>query len=224
MIRVLVVEDDPVAAVAHERYVGRLDGFDCVGRAASCAQAQRRLVRDRDIDLVLLDMRLPDGDGLDLLGRIRAVGVACAVMPVTSVRDADSVRRALAHGVTHYLLKPFTWDTFQARMLAYAAYREQSERDGQLEQVEVDRLMGLMHAGGRDRLPKGLDAVTLETVTAHSRGRSSGWSAQEVSRSTGLSRVTVRRYLEHLVDTGRMTRHQRYGGAGRPEVEYRWQL
>jgi len=37
----------------------------------------------------------------------------------------------------------------------------------------------------------------------------------------GASRVTVRRYLEHLADTGRAERHPRYGGSGRPEVEYR---
>jgi len=47
-------------------------------------------------------------------------------------------------------------------------------------------------------------------------------SASEVAAIVGASRVTVRRYLEHLADTGSLERRQRYGGGGRPEVEYRW--
>jgi len=54
------------------------------------------------------------------------------------------------------------------------------------------------------------------------RLRSAPSSATEVADATGTSRVTARRYLEHLADTGVVARHSRYGGGGRPEVEYRW--
>jgi len=47
-------------------------------------------------------------------------------------------------------------------------------------------------------------------------------SASEVAEVVGASRVTVRRYLEHLADGGSVDRSPRYGGSGRPEVEYRW--
>jgi response regulator of citrate/malate metabolism len=47
-------------------------------------------------------------------------------------------------------------------------------------------------------------------------------SATEVAEATGSSRVTARRYLEHLADEGSVVRAPRYGGSGRPEVEYRW--
>ncbi len=49
-----------------------------------------------------------------------------------------------------------------------------------------------------------------------------GMSASEVAEVVGASRVTVRRYLEHLSEVGSVDRSPRYGGSGRPEMEYRW--
>ena len=54
------------------------------------------------------------------------------------------------------------------------------------------------------------------------RDAGAGLSASEVAGAVGASRVTVRRYLEHLADSGVVVRRPRYGGGGRPEVEYRW--
>ena len=47
-------------------------------------------------------------------------------------------------------------------------------------------------------------------------------TASQVAAVIGASRVTARRYLEHLADSGSAGRESRYGGTGRPEVEYRW--
>ena len=71
-------------------------------------------------------------------------------------------------------------------------------------------------------LPKGMSAESLREVTAVVRGAAAPMSAAEVAEAIGASRVTARRYLEHLADTGQAERAPRYGGGGRPEVEYRW--
>jgi response regulator of citrate/malate metabolism len=63
-----------------------------------------------------------------------------------------------------------------------------------------------------------LDAAA-EAVTAAGTGR----SAAEVAEVLRSSRITARRYLEYLAEVGLVTRHPRYGSAGRPELEYRWQ-
>jgi response regulator of citrate/malate metabolism len=73
VIRVLVVEDEPVAAEAHRAYVDRTPGFTTAGVAGTGAAALDALAR-RPVDLVLLDMNLPDGHGIDLCRRIRGVG------------------------------------------------------------------------------------------------------------------------------------------------------
>ena len=223
-VRVLVVEDEEIAAQAHASYVRRIAGFELAGVARSGAEALRHLDRDPTVDLVLLDMHLPDGHGLGVLQRMRAAGHLCDVIAVTSARDLDVVRRAVSQGVAQYLLKPFTFAAFRAKLEQYAAYRRRlGDTDEEVVQDEVDRLLGLLRTGaGGSPLPKGMSAETLRQVTAVLRAAVAGVSATEVAAEVGASRVTVRRYLEHLADEQVVERRSRYGGGGRPEVEYRW--
>ncbi|GCD88746.1 response regulator [Nocardioides sp. LS1] len=222
-IRVLVVEDEQLAAEAHAAYTARVEGFEVAGVARSAQEAARLLNTDRHVDLLLLDMHLPDGHGLGLLQKLRAAGHLCDVIAVTSARDADVVRHAMAQGVVLYLLKPFTFATFRAKLEQYAAYRAQlAAAPAEVVQDEVDRLFGsLRHTPGGE-LPKGMSAETLRDITEALRAAPQPLSASEAAEAVGASRVTARRYLEHLADTGRAERRPRYGGSGRPEVEYRW--
>ncbi|GAB3853360.1 response regulator [Nocardioides maradonensis] len=220
-IRVLVVEDEAIAAEAHAAYVRRLDRFTLVGVAHSAADAVR-LLRREPVDLLLLDLHLPDGHGLALLQRLRAEGVLADVIAVTSARDKDVVRRAATQGVANYLLKPFTFAGFQAKLEQYAAYRAQLAESAQsVVQGEIDAMFDALHRPATT-LPKGMSAETLTAVLAALRDTGAALSASEIAARTGTSRVTARRYLEHLADRGEVTRGHRYG-AGRPEVEYRLQ-
>jgi response regulator of citrate/malate metabolism len=221
--RVLVVEDEEVAAAAHAAYVGRVSGFAVAGVARSGADAVRLLREDPAVDLVLLDMHLPDVHGLELLTRIRQDGHHCDVIAVTSARDLDVVRRSVAQGVVQYLLKPFTFAGLRVKLEQYAAYRAQlGAAETEVVQDEVDQLLGMLRPGTDSApLPKGMSAETLRLVTDRLRS-GAGASASEVAEVLGASRVTARRYLEHLAETGLVARHSRYGGGGRPEVEYRW--
>lgn len=223
-VRVLVVEDEAIAAEAHSAYVGRIDGFEVAGVARSAAEAMRLLTADPTIDLVLLDMHLPDGHGLGLLQRMRAAGHLCDVIAVTSARDADVVRHAVAQGVVLYLLKPFSFATFRAKLEQYADYRTGlAGAADDVVQDEVDRLLGALRPSAATApLPKGMSAESLRQVTAVLRDSPVALSATEVAAAVGSSRVTARRYLEHLADSDLVTRTPRYGGSGRPEVEYRW--
>ena len=127
-VRVLVVEDEEVAADAHATYVGRLAGFELAGVARSAGEAVRLLNADPSVDLILLDMHLPDGHGLGLLQRLRAEGRQVDVIAVTSARDTEVVRRAVSQGVVLYLLKPFTFATFRGKLEQYAEFRSRLER------------------------------------------------------------------------------------------------
>jgi response regulator of citrate/malate metabolism len=223
-VRVLVVEDEQLAAEAHAAYTGRVEGFEVAAVARSAGEAMRALASDPTIDLVLLDMHLPDGHGLGLLQRLRAAGHLCDVIAVTSARDAEVVRHAVAQGVVLYLLKPFSFATFRAKLEQYADYREHlAAAADDVVQADVDQLMGTLRSRGASAaLPKGMSAESLRQVTDTLRGAEAALSATEVATAIGASRVTARRYLEHLADQGLVERAQRYGGSGRPEVEYRW--
>ena len=223
-VRVLVVEDEPRVAQAHAEYVGRVPGFEVVGTVHSATAALHHLTERGPVDLVLLDMHLPDGHGLRLLQRLRANGHLCDVIAVTAARDVAVVRGAVAQGVVLYLLKPFTFATFRAKLEQYADYRTAlGSAPDQVVQDEVDQLLDALRVGtGRAILPKGLSPERLKDVTDRLRAASGGLSASELGERAGTSRVTARRYLEHLADAGVAERSLRHGGSGRPEVEYVW--
>jgi response regulator of citrate/malate metabolism len=222
-VRVLVVEDEEVAAEAHAAYTARVEGFEVAGIARSAAEAARFLAADDRVDLILLDLHLPDGHGLGLLPKLRASGRVADVIAVTSARDAEVVRHAVAHGVVLYLLKPFTFATFRAKLLQYADYRARlAATPGQVVQDEVDRLLGSLRTSTGGDLPKGMSPETLRQVVDALRAADHALSASEAAAVVGASRVTARRYLEHLADAGQAVRQPRYGGSGRPEMEYRW--
>jgi response regulator of citrate/malate metabolism len=220
-IRVLVVEDDPLIAEAHRAYVGKVEGFAVVAVAHTAREAMAAL-RTHPVDLVLLDLNLPDMHGLEIARALRTAGSGTDVLAVTSARDIAMVRQAVALGVTHYLLKPFTFAAFHDKLDRYARYRTQLLEAGEVAaQHEIDRVFATLR-GSQDSLPKGLDAHTLDRVLASLRSSApAGLSAAEVGALTGMSRVTARRYLEHLAEAARVIRAPRYGGPGRPEVEYR---
>ena len=124
------------------------------------------MLGSQPVDLVLLDMHLPDGHGLDLLRQLRATGRPYDVIAVTSARDVDVVRQSVSQGVVAYLLKPFTFAMFEAKLRQYAAFRRTLEAgDESIDQRGVDAVFGAMRPAPEDeRLPKGLSAETLEAV------------------------------------------------------------
>ncbi|MCW2877938.1 MAG: Transcriptional regulatory protein [Sphaerisporangium sp.] len=218
MISVLIVEDEELTAEANRLYVERVPGFQVVGTVRSGGEALRFL-RRRTADLVLLDLYLPDMHGLDVCRALRAAGVFCDVIAVTSARDLSVVRSAVSVGVVQYLLKPFTFAVLSEKLKRYAEFRLSVGGAGEVSgQGEVDRALSTLR--GTSALPKGMTQPTLEAVAGELRRAPGGMSAQAVGSSIGVSRVTARRYLEHLVQNGTVRRVPQYGGLGRPELLY----
>ena len=218
MIRVLVVEDEPVAAEAHRVYVSRLSGFEVAGVVHSGGDALRFCERE-PVDLVLLDFYLPDAHGLAVCRSLRAAGVPIDVIAVTSARDLALVKAAVSVGVVQYLLKPFTFATLREKLERYAEFRLASgEVTGQ---AEIDRALGALRTTESPPLPKGMSAPTLDAITEALASAAEGLSAGAAASAIGASRVTARRYLEYLADNGLAVREPHYGQVGRPEVFYR---
>jgi len=221
MIRTLVVDDDYRVAELHCTYVERVAGFQLAGRAHTGESALAE-VDQLQPDLLLLDIYLPDMSGLEVLRRLREdEHPAVDVVAITAARDVESLRSAMRGGVVHYLIKPFLFATFEEKLLSYSAARERLQRLAQAEQGDVDRIFGALRTARTQALPKGLSDSTLEIII-QALGRSkSGLPAAAVADETGVSRVTARRYLDHLCQLGRVELTMRYGTPGRPEHRYR---
>ena len=235
-IRVLVVEDEPLTAEAHAAYLARLDGFEVAAVAHSGSEAIRALRASTStdtgsddsapglgrIDLVLLDVNLPDTTGIELCRRMRAAGIETDVIAVTAVRDAAVVRSAVSLGIVQYLIKPFGFASFAEKLTAYRAFHERIAGADFTDQHDVDSSFAALRLQSGPPVPKGLAPETLDAVrTAVRDAAPGGTSASELAAHLALSRVTARRYLEHLVLAGVAERAQRHGTPGRPEIEYR---
>lgn len=227
--RVLVVEDQELTAQTYVDYIGRMQGFTVAHVAGTLDSARRRLAaglhRDGrfDADVVLLDLNLPDGHGLDLLQQLRAAGFQGGVLALTAATELPVLRRAIALGVVQYLVKPFGFEEFSERLSGFRAAAGLLAGSGRLAgQEQVDEVFRASGRRGRENLPKGLTEGTLTEVVELLRAADGGRSAAEVGEACGVSRVTARRYLEHLERTGKVRRTARHGGRGRPEQEYRW--
>ncbi|CAM04600.1 response regulator of citrate/malate metabolism [Saccharopolyspora erythraea NRRL 2338] len=230
MIKVLVVDDDFMVAKIHSGYVSRVTGFEVVGTAHTGADALRAVGELRP-ELVLLDIYLPDMDGLAVLRELRAGTARPSADPdvivITAARDLDTVRGAIRGGALHYLIKPFSYEALRDQLENFRSlHRSLSAMPGDAPaaQQDVDRLFG-SRARGSSAPPKGVSSETARIVEDILRERSAeggDLSATECADATALSRVSARKYLEHFVMTGRAEVRLRYGGTGRPERRYRW--
>ena len=225
MIGVLLVDDDALTLELHRSYLERLDGFRVVAECTGARAAVTAILQsppEGGIDLVLLDMTMPDGTGLDVLRHVRARAAGVDVIAVTGVRDAEVVRQTASLGVAQYLVKPFTFAVFRERLEQYREFRQRAQdASGPATQAEIDAMLSAMHPAGAGPLPKGLSPESLERVNAAIREHGPLTSSEAAGR-LGMSRVAARRYLEHLVAAGRVDRSPRYGAPGRPQTEYRW--
>ena len=219
-LRVLIVDDDETVARLHGSFLAGLDGFVVCGIAATGPEAVAAM-RSAKPDIVLLDVHLPTFSGLEALRIARSDRVRrFEVIAVTAARDIDTVRAARRAGVRHYFAKPFSAHDLRLRLMEIAGeIAGRREHDsGDLAQAQIDALMTPNAAAAGP--PKGISPETLEIVR-FALAQLPGASATDLSTRVGLSRVTTRRYLEHLVDGGAARRSLDYASTGRPTTRYR---
>ena len=215
LLHVLVVEDEPIAAEAHTAYVERVPGFT-VAATVGTSQAAMMALQERQVDVVLLDMNLPDRHGLEVIRAMRAGGHQADVIALTSARDLEVVRAAVSLGVVQYVLKPFVFATLRERLLAYRAYREQVQGAEQVgTQAEVDEVIGGLRSAAEARLPKGMGEELLARVSRALREADRG--AEPRARRPGAGEG-------HPVDTGdeapNLRRVERRARVARHPVSY----
>jgi two-component system CitB family response regulator len=200
--------------------VERVQGFELAGSAHTGASALESVDQLRP-ELVLLDIYLPDMSGLEVLRRLREDDhPPVDVVAITAAREVESLRAAMRGGVVHYLIKPFLFPTFEEKLLSYAAAHQRMTRIGHAQQGDVDRIFSALRSVRSEDLPKGLADATLELIIQVLGRSQSGLAAAAVADAAGVSRVTARRYLDHLCQLGRAEVTMRYGGPGRPEHRY----
>ena len=175
-------------------------------------------------DLVLLDVYLPDGCGLDILNHVRGNNQGCDVILITAARDVDTLQQAMRGGVVDYLLKPVMFPRLEASLKKYRSQQQELESVSDLNQGLVDKMLQAANQADSKpaaTLPKGIDGVTLDKIRAlFESTETKDLTADEAGERIGASRTTARRYLEYLITTGELNADLNYGSVGRPERCY----
>lgn len=221
MIKVLIVEDDPMVAEFNKRYLSQIEGFELVSIANSSKDAVS-VVEQKHIDLILLDIFMIGMNGLDLLDHIRKTNKEVDVILVTAACDINTIKKAMHYGVVDYLIKPFEFERFNASLCAYSETQNFINKRNTLNQQELDG-----HILNKDltivpQIPKGLDKNTLKNVwTSIQKIGDKTFSTEEIANVVGISRVSMRKYLEFLKQIEILSMKVEYGYIGRPIYRYK---
>ena len=219
MYKVLIIEDDFKVAQINQKFVEQIDGFKVIGIKHTGEEAKHFLKQEIP-DLILLDVYIPDVDGLELLWYIRSHYKQVDVMMLTAAKETLTIEGALRGGAIDYIVKPVEFARLERTLQQYLSKKELLKNKREMEQEEIDRLWGTPNHEGSQALPKGIDPLTLEKVINVFNTHEHGVTAVELAAQIGTSRTTARRYLEYLIGYNLAVAELRYGKVGRPERRY----
>ncbi|WP_243387172.1 response regulator [Bacillus kexueae] len=222
-IRVMLIEDDPMVQEVNKLFIEKIPSFQVCSLARTGNEGFEKIV-ETNPDLLLLDIYMPNQDGLETLSKLRMENVDIDVIAITAANDPDTVKQMFRLGVIDYIVKPFKFERLKQSLEKYRAYKMNLTKD-QLVQHDIDQMVlgkNQQHPSYGNHLPKGLNPQTLQTVSSFIEGKNSPLSAEEVADGVGIARVTARRYLEFLVKQKKVIVTIEYGQVGRPVNLYQW--
>lgn len=223
MINTLIVEDDVKIAEIQRVFVEKIEGYSVCGIAHSISEA-KELVFVFEPELVLLDVFLPDGNGIEFLWEIRTKLKRTDVVLITAAKEVEFFEEAMRGGVYDYILKPLVFGRFKNTLEELREHRSKLNTISTISQKDIDSLLhqSVKFSNDDNEMPKGIDPITLNKISEIlGSNTENGLSAEKAGEHIGVSRTTSRRYLEYLVAKGVVAADLSYGTLGRPERVYK---
>ncbi len=211
-IRVLIVDDHAVVRIGLKTLLANAAGFRVVGEAGTVAEAISLAVQARP-DVVLMDVRLPDGSGVEACRRIKADNADVRVVMLTSYQDEEAIVGAVMAGASGYLLKQADSDRLT-----------QAIRDAAAGESSLDpRAAGTLLTQFRELSAKQAEAE-LAGLTDRERRMlaliAEGYTNRAIGEVLHLSEKTVRNHVSQLLrKLGFQRRSQAAAWAGQRRLE-----
>jgi DNA-binding NarL/FixJ family response regulator len=197
-IRVLLVDDHEVIRVGLRTVFGQTQGVAVIGEAGTMAEAVQQAQRLKP-DVILMDVRLPDGSGVDACREILGALPGTRVIFLTSYADDDSVLAAVLAGAHGYVLKEIDSPALLEAIRSVA--KGQSILDSHVTERALRWLRGLRDlpaTAGTDQLSTQEERVVALVAE--------GKTNKEIAAALGLSDKTVKNYLANVFQKLRITR------------------
>lgn len=220
-MNVLIIEDDPMVEFIHRNYLEQSGEFQQIYSASSISDG-KQLLAEKDIELILLDIHLKDGNGLELLSELRNKKNHIEVILITAANETTAVKEGIHLGVVDYLVKPFSKERFLDSIMLFLK-RRKTLQNKILPQKEIDVLINNESHSSHEsieRLEKGLSPDTLNHIETTAKNLNSTFTIQELADASNLSHVSVRKYVQYLEDQSILTSKTIYTKVGRPYKVY----
>ena len=220
MYRVIIIEDDPMVAEIDKAYTEHNGKLVVVG-VFSMAQPALDYLRNNPVELILLDFFLPHMNGLDFLIQLRQEGYTQPVIMITAANDPERIVKLQCYGVMDYLIKPFDYPRFQLAMNKFVARQETLAKNDTFTQGLLDKMMIPEARDSAQYVDKGIQAPTLQLIISFlKQHQNERLSIDAIVKEVPLSRVTIRRYMNHLAEKKSVLASVDYSTGGRPSSIY----
>ena len=227
MIKTMIVEDDPMVRQINSKFLNKVEGFSLEIAAANLTEA-KAFLSTSDIDLILLDVFLPNENGIDFLKWLRKNEIAADVILITADKSIERIKDAFRYGVVDYLIKPFTFERFKESLDTLKERINSFKNYQTIEQGELDKL--ILTNKNKDtsedeltsNLEKGFNKYTYKSIVNELDNiKEEYFTTEELSESLGIAKVTVRKYLDYMSKKGELEKIIEYGKIGRPLYKYK---
>lgn len=217
MNNILIVEADPMVAHIIQTYLHRIDNVHVLGCVSSMEEIMAVFQKEL-VDLILLDAYLPKKSGFDVLRQLRAKEYYGSVIMITAANSATEIKQAYAYGVIDYIIKPFQISRLDKAVKKHMTMMEQL--DGKLTLTQED-LDFDEKTSEHIALPKGLNRTTYcKILDKMNENPKLEWTLRQFAKEIDISNVTIKKYIDYMVETGIVETHLMYGQVGRPEYRF----
>lgn len=221
MYHVIIIEDDPMVASINKNYLLSnplfiLDGVFKNGQEAldylSC----------HTVDLAIVDYFMPIMDGKTFIQNCILNNYPFSFIMITAANNIQDFSDILRLGALDYIVKPFTYERFSQSVQKFLTLRTKLNGETDLTQEAIDAIISSQSLPV-DSAPsmKGIQPYTLDAIKDYlAKEPGHFFSCDEIASAVKLSRITIRRYLNYLLDTNVITSQIDYNTGGRPSVRY----
>ncbi|MEW6305944.1 MAG: response regulator transcription factor [Verrucomicrobiota bacterium] len=197
-IRVLLADDHEVVRIGLRTLLSRYNNIQIVGETATAADTVAEASRTKP-DVVLLDVRLPQGDGFDACRQILGTSTGAHVLFLTSFADDDTIFEAIAAGADGFLLKEVSGEEL------VRAIEQVASGQSILDPAVTRRVMGRVKQGGEPAGQNKMDMLSAQerrVVALVAEGKTN----KEIAVSLGLSDKTIKNYLSNVLEKLKLSR------------------